>query len=95
MKIGEVDNMFYARIRHEELLAEYRFGSSSFKWVYEASIKFARTQLFLHPEISCLIIHLEDDILVAVSRTGITIDMPGGVYEIDKVNLWKDTDAYC
>lgn len=76
--------MYQAVIRDRQLLAEYRFGSSSFKWVYEASIKFARKQLFMHSEISCLIIHLEDDILLAVSRTGITIDMPGGVYEIDK-----------
>ena len=87
--------MYQAVIKDRQLLAEYRFGSNSFKWVYYASLKFARKQLFLHPEISCLIIHLEDDILVAVSRTGVTIDMPGGVYEIDKVNLWQDTAAYC
>ena len=87
--------MYYAKIKHDQLLAEYRFGSNSFKWVYYASVKFARKQLFLHPEISCLIIHLEDDILVAVSRTGITIDMPGGIYNIEKVNLWQDTAAYC
>ena len=87
--------MYQAVIKDRQLLAEYRFGSNSFKWVYYASLKFARKQLFLHPEISCLIIHLEDDILVAVSRTGITLDLPGGVYEIEKVNLWQDTAAYC
>ena len=79
--------MYYAKIMDRQLLAEYRFGSSSFKWVYEASVKFAKRQLYLHPEINCLIIHLEDDILVAVGRTGITIDMPGGVYEMDKEDV--------
>lgn len=88
--------MYYAKIKDEQLLAEYRFGSYSFKWIYYASLKFARKQLFLHPEISCLIINIEDgEILIAVSRSGITLDLPGGVYEIDKVNLWKDTDTYC
>ena len=76
--------MYYAKIMDRQLLAEYRFGSNLFKWVYEASVKFAKRQLYLHPEISCLIIHIEDEILVAVSRTGITIDMPGGIYDIDK-----------
>lgn len=88
--------MYQAVIRDCQLLAEYRFGSGSFKWVYYASVKFARKQLFLHPEISCLIINIEDgEILIAVSRSGLTLDLPGGVYEIDKVNLWKDADAYC
>lgn len=88
--------MYYAKIKHEQLLAEYRFGSRSFKWMYYASVKFARKQLFLHPEISCLIINIEDgDILIAVSRSGLTLDLPGGVYEIEKVNLWQDTAAYC
>lgn len=79
--------MYYAKIKDEQLLAEYRFGSNSFKWVYEASVKFAKRQLYIHPEISCLIIHLDEDILVAVSRTGITIDMSGGIYDIDKVEV--------
>lgn len=79
--------MYYAKIMDRHLQAEYRFGSNSFKWVYEASVKFAKRQLHIHPEISCLIIHLDDDILVAVSRTGITIDMPGGIYDIDKVEV--------
>lgn len=88
--------MYQAVIRDRQLLAEYRFGSGSFKWVYYAAIKFARKQLFLHPEISCLIINIEDgEILIAVSRSGLTLDLPGGVYEIDKVNLWKDDTAYC
>ena len=90
MKNGEVNNMFYGRIRHEELLAEYRFGSQSFKWVYYASVKFARKMLFLHPEINCLVINIEDgEILIAVSRTGLAIDMPHYYYEIDKVNPWR------
>lgn len=77
--------MYYAKIKDEHLLAEYRFGSRSFKWVYYASVKFARKQLFLHPEISCLIVNIEDgEILIAVSRSGLTIDLPSGVYEIDK-----------
>jgi len=88
--------MYQAVIKDRQLLAEYRFGSNSFKWIYYASLKFARKQLFLHPEISCLIINIEDgEILIAVSRSGITLDLPGGVYEIDKVNLWQDTAAYC
>lgn len=88
--------MYQAVIRDPQLLAEYRFGSGSFKWVYYASVKFARKQLFLHPEISCLVVNIEDgEILIAVSRTGLAIDMPHYYYEIDKVNPWSDTDAYC
>ena len=77
--------MYQAVIRDRQLLAEYRFGSNSFKWVYYASLKFARTMLYKHPEISCLIINIEDgDVLIAVSSIGITIDCSSGVYEIDK-----------
>lgn len=77
--------MYQAVIKDRQLLAEYRFGSNSFKWVYHAALKFAKHQLYKHPDISCLIVNIEDgEILIAVSRSGITLDLPGGVYEIDK-----------
>lgn len=88
--------MYYAKIKDENLKAEYRFCSHSFKWVYYSAVKFARKMLFLHPEISCLIVNIEDgEILVAVSRSGLTLDTPNGVYDIEKVELWSDCDAYC
>lgn len=64
--------------------ADYRFGSNSFKWCYYASVKFARQALYLHDYIDCICIELTGDIVVAVSRTGIMIDTPDRVYEIEK-----------
>lgn len=78
--------MYYAKIKHEMLLAEYRFGSRSFKWVYYASVKFARKMLYIHPDIRIITIFLED-IVIAVSRDGLMLDTPNGVYDIDKVEV--------
>lgn len=86
--------MYYAKIKNQDLLAEYRFGSNTFKWVYYSSVKFARKLLYLHPEISVLTIEIED-IVIAVCRSGLTLDTPNGVYDIDKVDLWSDCSAYC
>lgn len=85
--------MYYGIIKHEQLKAEYQFGSKSFKWVYYSSVKFARKMLFLHPEIAIITIEL-DDIVISVSRSGLMLDAPNGIYEIDKVDLWHDTVAY-
>lgn len=78
--------MYYAKIKHDDLKAEYRFGSRSFKWVYYASVKFARKMLHIHPDIRIITIELED-IVIAVTRSGLMLDTPNGVYDIDKMEV--------
>lgn len=85
--------MFYAHIKHRQLLAQYGFGGT-FKWCYYASVKFARRLLYLHPEIAVITIEIEDYI-IGVTRSGLMIDMPHYYYEVEKINPWRETEAYC
>lgn len=62
----------------------YRFNSYSFKWCYYQSIKFARQRLYQNDDLLCIVIEMTGDIMVAVSRTGITIDTPVRVFDIEK-----------
>ena len=75
--------MFTAQIRNY-LGADYRFNSSSFKWCYFQSVHFARQALYLRDYLDCIVIEFTGDIMVAVSRTGITIDTPDRVFDIEK-----------
>lgn len=75
--------MYYAEIRNY-LGADYRFGSNSFKWVYYASVHFARQCLYLRDYITCIIITFDNGIRVAVDRSGLTIDDNRRTIDINK-----------
>lgn len=75
--------MYYAEIKNY-LGADYRFGSNSFKWVYYASVHFARQCLYLRDYITCIIITFDNGIRVAVDRSGLTIDDNRRTIDIDK-----------
>lgn len=75
--------MFNAEIK-DQLPATYRFGSNSFKWVYYASVKFARHCVYKHDFIDCVVIRFDNDIRVAVDRSGLTIDTNRRTLDIEK-----------
>ena len=75
--------MFTAQIK-KYLGADYSFNSHSFKWCYFQAVHFARQALYLRDYIDCIVIEFTGDIMVAVSRTGITIDTPDKVFDIEK-----------
>ena len=76
--------MFYGIIENING-ADYRFGSRSFKWVYFASIKFARHVLYTqHMKYSCIVIKFTNDIRVAVDHYGLTIDDNRRTIDINK-----------
>ena len=75
--------MFTAQIK-KYLGADYSFNSHSFKWCYYQAVHFARQALYLRDYLDCIVIEFTGDIMVAVSRTGITIDTPNRVFDIEK-----------
>ena len=76
--------MFYGIIENING-ADYRFGSDSFKWVYYASIKYARHVLYTqHMEYSRIVIRFTNDIWVAIDHYGLTIDDNRRTFDINK-----------
>lgn len=75
--------MFKAEIKDYKG-ADYGFGSNSFKWVYYAAVKFARHCLHRQEDLSCIVIRFDNDIRVAVDRSGLTIDDNRRTIDIDK-----------
>lgn len=75
--------MFTAEIKNQ-LPADYHFGSNSFKWVYYAAVKFARHCIHKHDFIDCIVIRFDNDIRVAVDRSGLTIDTNTRTIDIEK-----------
>ena len=75
--------MYNAEIK-DYLGADYRFGSTSFKWVYYASIHFARQCLYLRDWLDCIVITFDNGIRVAVDRSGLTIDTNSRTLDIEK-----------
>ena len=69
---------------------EFRVYSESFKVCFNDCIHYAKGKLYRDPEVDCIVFEIGqvDDAVcyIAISRTGITIEIGDKLLDIDRIN---------
>ena len=70
-------------------LADYRFSSNSFKWVYHSAMSFAKKWLHDHADITVIRINFNNDCIMVLTKHIVSV-----MYlKSDKVlNYWRYSD---
>ena len=55
------------------LLADYRFSSNSFKWVYHAAMSFAKKCLHDHDDITVIRVNFNNDCIMVLTKHFVSV----------------------